>query len=202
MKRRFLFILFLVSLSQCVSAYEITNSEFSMLPQHCKAVYAEIYQRGKTQGLAIDPTKYHVNVWKRRIGNAWTFMNHYCPGLVILNNAKISLKGRSKKLEHAKENISYQISHAKWTPSNYWFLAEAHMKLAEVAELANQRGEAMKEYREAIKIYPKNYRFYLGLSRLLAKNGSPDEALTVIREGLKQIPKSRALKRKEKNLMK
>lgn len=200
---RYFLVLITTFLSyNALASYQITNSEFNMLPPHCQAVYAEMYQRGKTSGLVIKPMKYHPEIWKRRIGSAWTFMNHYCPGLVGLNNAKVSPNGRAIQLEHAGENIKYQITHAKWTPSNSWLLAEAHAKLAEVAELRGQPGEAIRNYEEAIKAYPKSYRIYLNYSKLLAKGGNREQALKVVREGLKQVPKSKTLKRQEKRLMK
>ena len=196
-----IFLLVLV-ISENASAYDIEKSQFDMLPPHCQAKYAEMYKLGKVHGLSMHPEKYHAELWKRRIGNPWIHMHHYCPAIKDLNRAKISAKYRELLLRRSTGNFKYQISHAKWNPSNYWLLGEAHMKLAEAAEVGNQPDVAMKEYREAIKVYPKNYRFYLGLSRLLASNGSPDEALKVVREGLKQVPKSKSLKRQEKRLVK
>lgn len=195
-------LLVFLGLSQSASAYPIDKSSFSMLPPHCQAKYARMYERGKVTGITIDPKKYHPRVWEKRIGNPWGHMHHYCPALKDLNQAKISAHDRKHILHMVAGNIEYLITHSKWTPANYWLLAEAHMKLAEVAELRNQISEAIRQYGEAIKIYPKNYRFYIGLSRLLAKGGNREEALKVVRNGLKQVPKSKTLKRQEKRLMK
>ena len=203
MKRYFSVIFFaLLIIPTSAFAYDLSQSEFEMLPPHCQAKYAEMYQLGKVPNISINPNKYHPKLWQRRAGSAWVHMHHYCPALKDLNNAKINAGKRGTLLPLAIGNLEYQISHTKWTPSNYWLLAEAHMKLAEADELGNRFGEAIKQYNEAIKVYPKNYRIYLGLSRLLAKSGNRDEALKVVREGLKQVPKSKTLKRQEKRLMK
>lgn len=193
---------FLFYTNQALGGYSIDELNFNMLPPHCQAKYAEMYKMGKVKGIKIDPNKYLPKVWAKRVGQPWGHFHHYCPGLIALNQAKYKASGRDKLLKKARGEFNYVISHSKFTASNGWLLAEVNLHLAEVFELANQPGEVISHYQKSINANPRSFRSYLGLSKFYSKSGNTEEALAVVRRGLKKVPKSRSLKKQEQRLLK
>lgn len=196
-------ILGLMLLPGVASAYDIDKKTFSILPPHCQAKYASMYKMGKVKGISLaNPDKYHPRLWAKRIGNPWAHFHHYCPALAGLHKAKFATKKKAYKLGVVSQNILYTIKHSKFTPSNMWVLAEAQMYMGEISDDLNKPGDAITWYYKSLKSNPKSYRTYIGLASVLKKAGNYKEALKVIRQGRKKLPKSKSLRRQEERILK
>lgn len=204
-KNKLIKILFTITMALIASksgwagVYPIDMASFNMLPPHCQAWWAGVYKAGNAPGIVINPEKYNEKLWAKRVG-AWVTFNHYCPGLVALNKLKFGrYKSPSEKNElmhSAASSLEYQIQQNKVDTQNAWIIAEAYLKLAELNELANKDGDAVKLYNKAIEIHPSYIKAYAGLSDLYKKMGMKSEAKEILEKAIKIKPNSKGLIRR------
>ncbi|MBE0437705.1 MAG: tetratricopeptide repeat protein [Methylomicrobium sp.] len=160
--------------------FDVSDTELAMLPPYCAARY------GKT-------SPEQAALWQRRIGKNWIHMHHYCHGLRALNNSMLSTD-KNKRTEHlnrALNQFDYVLEHGS---KRFPLLPELHAKKGEAYVRLNQTGQAVKEYNTAISINPKYTKAYAGLSNLYRKQNQKQEAITILKKGLKYNPNSKVLK--------
>ena len=164
--------------------YAITPDEARLLPPICNAA-------GKQQLAVLGPHKLH-----------------FCQGFKYVIRANASMGDRRQERENlttALGEFGYVLSHTKRDNINGRYnnvLAMTSIEKGKVYYRLGQAIEAMQMYHQAIKYNPKLAKSYAGLSDIYLDLDQVDEARKVLETGLKQVPKSKSLKRRVEKLSK
>ena len=182
-----IFILLLSPLVSYAGGYPKTDAEFARLPAYCKA------------RLHKAATPLQKKVWRKKIGKDFMHIHHYCVGLNLLNQSHQIGKKQAKRdaLKAAIKQISYTQRHAS---EQFVLQPEMAYKIGGIYERLGDRSTAMKEYRKGIALNPRIPALYAALSDLFKAIGDDEEALNVLKRGLKHKPKSKKLNRRLKKL--
>ena len=177
-----LLTIFISTHSQYLTAYPKTDSDFALLPPYCKA------RSGRTN-------KADAENWKRRIGQGWVHIHHYCAGLDYINKANVAYdsENRIDLLNKALHGFSYMQDR---TGSKFILQPEISTQKGRVYLRLNQDGAALQEFHNAIKLNPKYVPAYSELGDYYRDKNKPEEARKILEQGLKHNPKSKALKRR------
>lgn len=195
-----IFMLALVLQLQPITAtalepYAAKENELALMPSYCQA------KLGKDRGnQAIS------NKWGAIYGVDWGNMHHYCDALKFIIRADRSIRNKAD-LGFNLQNAAFSIEHlltSEQTPD--WILrSEAHVKLGEVilrmAKIGKaSEGKAIQNFQQAIIIQPNYEPAYSALSDFYVNKGLKQKALNTVEEGLKNIPDSKILLRRFKEL--
>jgi len=181
----FAFSLLYPSIASAVESYYITPAEMAKLPRYCylKQVYGEDKNHPEEQAI------YDM------LGVDYVHMHHYCWGLNYANRADSDWNdkvARSYRLQLAANNFNYVLAAA--TPG-FFMRPEIHLQLGKVLLRAGKSAEAAQNFQKAIQIKPDYVPAYLALSDYYKQIGSPAKALSLLEDGLKQVPSSPSLAR-------
>jgi len=182
-----LFLLVAVLLSTTeVEARASSSADFAALPKYC---YARM--RG---------SEAEKQVWKSRFGHgSYIHLHHYCHGLDNLNKANRSAdrKVRELMLTKAIKQFNYIGKHAPQSfvlmPENYYNRGKAMKRLKDISG-------ALESFYKSIQLNKRYTRSYAAISDIYADSGNKADALKIIQQGLKVVPKSKALNRRLKEL--
>ncbi len=161
-----------------------TASDFAILPDYCK--------------VRINQSKYPAKYtkWRKAFGKGWSDMHHYCKGLLYLYKGKYTAIESQQTISSFLEAIKqFTYVQERW-PSNFILIPELHVKKGQAMIGLGHISKAIGEFKSAIKIKPKYSAPYLALSQHYLKIGDKKQAESWLQEGIKSIPKSKALKRK------
>lgn len=167
------------------NAVPSSEKELAMLPPYCKA---------RIKGGADEA------FWKAKFGpSGWGHLHHYCSGLNQINKANLatSTEKRNEYLQGAINGFEYQLKHGK---PDFILLPELHTLRGDSYFRLGDPSSAITEYNKAIKVNPKYTKSYIGLSKVFANMGKNKQASDIIKQGLKQKPNSRSLKRQLKKV--
>ena len=182
-----LFLLAAILLApMAVGAYPKTSKDFAGLPKYC---YARM--RG---------SEAEKQVWKSRFGReSYIHLHHYCSGLDYLNKANRSAdrKARELMLTKAIKQFNYIEKHAPQSfalmPENYYNRGKAMKRMKDISG-------ALESFHKSIQLNKKYTRSYAAISDIYADSGNKADALKIVQQGLKVVPRSKALNRRLKEL--
>ena len=180
------------SYAQPKSFYEMSLLEVGMLPPFCQSWYKGYRQPASGQG------KQEFKAWGEKLGGI-PDPQHLCPGLNALNYSYSQSKGtpgHAYAVQVATNELSYVLKRNKSFPIRSTVL----LKRGKGYEEWRKMDKAMRDYREAIQIKPKNTRAYVSTAELYLKLKNRKEARNIIDQGLKVNPNSKTLLRWGKKL--
>lgn len=183
-------IILALSLIMGTSAYgscaKVTRAELPLLPKFCQ-VKCE---------LGDSRTNPQVERWAELFGwKNYIHMHHYCAALVLERRvlAASDKRQRDYELQRAVHNYDYVLKH--WQPG-FVLIPEAHVRKGLLLEKLGNGAQAAREYEAAIHANPKYPAGYAALSAWYKQHGSKSDAIATLEKGLKEIPKSRILRRR------
>jgi len=173
------------------TASNYTREDMLQLPEYCQARMADVIGV-QAPGSRAD----RVQHWKNLFGNDFTWMNHYCIGLIYANRANRSFddpRMTKENLNQAADNFEYTFSHV----SQQWpYMPKAYVEYGKVLERLGRKPEASQQYLQAMQLKPDYVRAYIALSIFYERQGNAAAARDVLEDGLKHAPDSRSLKRR------
>jgi tetratricopeptide (TPR) repeat protein len=157
-----------------------TDEELNSLPPYCRVK------------LRSDPKGAEFKSMEAIYGPDWGHTHHLCAGLNDLNRYYQARTPQDRRfnLNNAYGNLSYMVNHAA---ASFILMPEVYINRGQTLALMNRDGEAIADLERATELNPKADRAYMLLADLWAKLKQHDKALAVVTEGLRQIPKSKAL---------
>lgn len=158
-------------------------AEMTRMPPYCRAKFT--LKQGSPEW----------NAWRDRIGSNFFDLHHYCAGLNFANRywSARTPQDRGFCLQSAMNNFNYMVKAAK---PDFALGAELYSDRGEVFKLMGKRGEAAKDFNQAISINSRIVKPYLQLAELYVADKSAKRALEAVAEGLRHIPDSTALQRR------
>lgn len=164
----------------------INADELPLLPKYCQ-VKCEY---------GINRNNPEVKRWIDIFGwNNYLHVHHYCFALNFEHRAVLAPNKiqRNYAYQEAVRNYDYVLKH--WQ-AGFALIPEAHVRKGLDLEKMGQSGAAAQEYQAAIRANPKYPAGYAALSDWYKRYGSKKDAVATLEKGLKQIPKSRVLRRR------
>ena len=104
--------------------------------------------------------------------------------------AGLAKQTRKGLWDAAKGDFFYVINH---TPKDFVLLPEIYTRLGETELLLEQPQNAKNSFEMARKLKPDYWPAYSHWAEYLRKNGHREEALAIVKEGLKHSPQSKVL---------
>ena len=192
-------ILFFIILLLCfntkiaLAGYPETTSDYMLLPPFCKA-------------RASNSSTPNYKKWEKKLGHDFLHTHHYCASLHSLRIARsmfpsnrVEQQDKKGLLAFVFDNIKYMEGHAKSTyvlfPHIYTTQAEAYLE-------AKQPLQAIKYFNKSIQANKKFTKPYALLSDYYKSIKNKKKAISILKEGLKYSPKSRALNKRLAKLSK
>lgn len=184
--------------ANAVEPFAVTPNELMLLPQYCQAKYGRDRNNPAAQ-----------QRWRTIFGiENWRNMHHYCDALKEMLRANNSIGKPSERLFHlqkAHQGLKHIINAEttkNWVlrPEAYTKLGAVSLDLARATHNVQYDGEAVASFNSALEINPRYIPPYRYLSDYYADHGEKGKALKIVKEGLKYVPKSRSLKRRERKL--
>jgi tetratricopeptide (TPR) repeat protein len=160
---------------------EAWRHDTTFLPQYCK-------------DRAADKEAFKKK-WGKVFGGSTLDIHHYCGGIYAEQKAKASLSEgeRGKYLD----TVIYQMKYVSNRCTTGCVLyPELHTRWGWALGEKGQAGEAIQQFKLAMKRNPKYTPAYAKLSDLYIEANQPDEAKKILESGLKAKPGSRMLKRR------
>jgi len=162
-----------------------SKGEFALLPEFCSAHFLP---------------QATVDMWRQRFGSPWMHVHHLCGGLNSANKilyGRASGRDRAFYMFHATGEFDYVV---RGSPEDFFFRPEIHMTWARILAADNRPAEAVKQYREVIRLRPAAAAPYLGLANTFATLKIKDDAVSAIQEGLAQLPNHEGLRKRYQEL--
>ncbi len=188
----FLSFTFLIS-TKCafaVKPFAASDAEVAVLPKYCEVKLRKERPSYEQQH----------NYWSNIFGkDDWNNMHHYCYALYHINRYYSELRPADRR-HYAKvaiNNLDYVINRA--TP-NFKFLPEILVKKGTILSSIGEKNKAIMLFNDAIRINPKYAPPYKKLSQIYIDNNQFNEAKSILEKGIKNIPKSKSLKRRLRRL--
>jgi len=187
------FLSVLLNTGNVLAGYPKTDADYMLLPPFCKA---------RASG---DKSLNYKN-WAKKLGRDFLHTHHYCAALNTLRQARLMFPKNKSQQQDKKgtlsfifNNIQYMEDHAKPTyvlfPHIYTTKAEAYLE-------AKQTTKAIEYFNKAINANKKFTKPYALLSDYYLRIKNKKDALSILEDGLKHSPKSRALNKRIKKLLK
>ncbi|MFT3960015.1 hypothetical protein [Propionivibrio sp.] len=168
----------------------VTKEQYQLLPEYCRNQehVARFLYRPTAEG-----------EWRRRLGQDYLHIHHYCWGLVHMLNAYrlgvTSGKGRFQ-FEEAADDFRFSINatllNGGKSPGSA-LLPEMYTKLGEALLGVRDYRNAEIAFRSSWEINPSYAPPYVWWAQALLKQGKTGEALAVAEEGKKNAPDSKSL---------
>ena len=172
-----------IPMSYAIDWSEPNALEIKLLPNFCTVKYREHHgdRAALSEGRAL-------------MGPQFDNVHHYCNGLNYLNRYYRS-EGHDAAtyLGFAINEFTYMVDHPK---PNSPIRAQIFLQRGIAYSLARQNAEAIIDLQRALTLNPQSVRTYLTLAGVFSNINDRNKALNVITDGLRQIPDSKALKRR------
>lgn len=185
----FVFGIFFAYFSNAYPGAYPSAEEIKYLPRYCQA---RLGQGSKSEAA----------MWKKRFGRGvWTGFHHYCQQINYQNRYYKTLNPevRDGLLQNVVDGMKGQLE--AYGPS-FILRHDAYYRMGWAQAKLGRTAPAFTSFRTAIKIKPKFAKAYAALSDLYRDLGQLNDALETINLGIKNIPKSKGLKRRKKELEK
>lgn len=121
---------------------------------------------------------------------------HYCMGRTFLNRYYASFNRDGSNLSMALIEFGYLVEH--WSPD--YPAADIFLHRGIVLSLMKKNAEAIIDLTKALSYDSQSIRAYLTLANLYDNLKQQKKALDVVTEGLRNVPESKALKRRYEEL--
>jgi hypothetical protein len=165
-----------------------TWGELALLPEFCRDTQGVLYQvRGNGRD---SPRAPH---WLSLMGPDFWHMHHYCYALAYMMRAQdASLSPIQKKYLYQKAmgDYNYVIKNAQPTMA---LMPEVHYKVGEAQLLMDNVGAASAAFATSRRLKPDYWPAYTRWADLLAGLKKYNDALELVREGLRHAPESKEL---------
>lgn len=186
--KKVIFIILFITTLPTKADYPKTESDYALLPPYCKARDSD------------DHSAEH-QAWKKRMGEDFIHIHHYCHGLHSRNlaNSTTDRKQKNALLQAAVSEIEYLHEHAS---PKFSLLPKIAYDQGQIYEQMDLPIEALKKYQQSISLNPKNSQPYLALSYIYMKQNNKNEAIATLEQGLKYKPDSKSLRKQLEKLTK
>ena len=177
-----------MSLSPRAGAFEMSEADYLLLPEYCRAqgnVAPVFFKRFYRADL--------VAKWQSALGDNYLHYHHLCWAIVSITHAyrlETQYQNRSAASRSAVGNIIYVLERA--TP-DFILAADAYTRMGEGYLLARDDRNAEAAFRKAIEIKPDYWRPYVWWAQRLMQLGRTREALAFAEEGQKNAPNAKAI---------
>jgi tetratricopeptide (TPR) repeat protein len=166
--------------------YPQKESDFAALPPYCKA---RLFDGNKSP---------QYQKWNQRMGKeTFLHVHHYCAALFTINLAYRDPAQRDYLLKHALGNIGYMETHA---PMSSRLMPEMLVKKGKVLQMQGRGPEAMMAFHSSINLNKKYSPAYMAIADYYISTEQYDEAMEITEKGLKLVPKSKGLKRRQEKI--
>ena len=166
--------------------YPEKESDFAALPPYCKA---RLFDGNKSPQYAK---------WNQRMGKeTFLHVHHYCGALFTINLANRDYDRRAYLLKNALANIGYMETHA---PMSSPLMPEMLVKKGKVLQMQGRGPEAMTAFLSAMNLNKKYSPAYMAIADYYISTEQYDEAMAITEKGLKRVPKSKGLKRRQNKI--
>jgi tetratricopeptide (TPR) repeat protein len=169
-----------------------TWGELSLLPDYCKDTQGTLYQ---VQGNGQDSPR--APYWVSLMGTDFWHMHHYCYGQVAMLRASQPLLTpveKKRQYTRAVNEYGYVIRNSSpntaLMPEVFYKLGEAHLMLENV-------GAAQQAFSRSRDLKPDYWPAYTKWADVLAGIKQYDQALALVREGLRHAPEATELRKRE-----
>ena len=176
--------------SSIANEYPETERDFRGLPKYCRA---------KLQEGFANPDMHQR--YGRNLKGIYGDSHHYCAAMHSFQHAEGLVPTKQPKtywLSRVIDNIEYMEAQA--TNKTHRFYAEMYLLKARALLLQKQTGVAFTYFEKSLSVNPKYLSTYRELINYHLGLKNRKSALEVIDRGLEQIPNSRYLTRKKKEL--
>lgn len=135
-------------------------------------------------------------------GPALVYGNHFCYGLNFLNRGNRTFgnkKDRTYYYNQAVGEMQSTINRTEKANASGKYnrgLGVVYRYQAEALERLGRLIKAIEGYQKSIRYLPKQTRAYINLSNIYKRQGLKKDAKEVLEQGLKAMPKSKALKKR------
>lgn len=179
LKKSFFFI-FIIQVLLISTARSEVDPDIELLPVYCK-----VRKAGNTHP--------EYKKWAKVMGNDFIHIHHYCDGLAlqIKANRTINIKKKQQFLQQALGEINYTL---RYSSKNFILKPKIFYDIGKIYEELDKSAEAMNAYRQSILLNPKVSLPYVALSDLYLKQNNKNEAVSILKKGLKYKPDSIQLK--------
>lgn len=138
------------------------------------------------------------DTWAMRLGPGFLHVHHYCWALNFERRSYVAKTLHDKKelLGQAIANYDYVKDHAE---ENFVLMADVYLGRGKAYVLLEDFGKAFSDFQKAISLNPKLVQAYVAYADSLLKSPRENrqtESLGIVTEGLRHIPKSKALQRR------
>lgn len=163
-----------------------TDAEFAMMPAYCASRLKHLPD---------------YNHWRQVLGPIFEDIHHYCAALNHFNRYYKSSTAADRQfhVQNAISNIDYVLGRINPTQPKDVVVPEIHFLKGKVLMLARDSKSA-GEFLQAIQLKPGYVDPYVALADFYFKTGMKQDALKILEEGLRQVPTSRGLARRYKEL--
>jgi tetratricopeptide (TPR) repeat protein len=122
--------------------------------------------------------------------------HHYCWAQIWTNRALLETNGKHNPDHFFGVAISDYEYVLKLSANTCPLNVEMYTKIGEIYSLTGRPADAEQSLRKALSIKSSYAPAYIGLSDLFETQGNPNQAIAALQAGIKNNPKSTALKKK------
>lgn len=164
-----------------------TPDEMALLPDYCKVRYTE------------SSTSPEFRAWMQRVGPRFNGMHHYCNGINQINRYlhRVADKKRNYYLSRALPEIDYV---AKDMPPDFPLAGDIYLNRGIALQLMKRDSLAIIDFYKSIEHDPKQVRAYIAIADMHSKANNNPKALESITTGLRNVPDSKNLQKKYREL--
>jgi len=181
------------SASLAIGSFNPTQHELALLPPYCAV---------KARKNGNDARLPDVQKWMSVLGEGYIDIHHYCDALLLMNRADMAM-GNTMTINgyysRALKDFDYLAGRL---PADYLLNPEILLNKGRLLLRMHKDADAVQSFRRSIQLNRKYVPAYAALSDYFAEAGNKAKAKAVVKEGLGEMPKSRALLRRLKELEK
>lgn len=182
----------LASVTAMAAHPQISGPDMALLPPYCKPKLGALIGGGGFNKAEFD-------TWAETLGPEFSGIHHYCWALHYTNlyHRRVSDPKRASYLSNALSDIDYVLKGAR---PEFKLLAEIETKKATIFKLMGRESEAVQLLTRVTQTSPTYVGAYQQLSDFYADRKQKSKALEVVEAGLAQVPESKLLRRRYKEL--
>lgn len=164
-----------------------TPEEMALLPEYCKVRYTD---NGRSP---------EFRAWMQRVGPKFMGIHHYCTGINYINRYlyRIADKKRDYYLSRALPEIDYV---AKDMPPDFPLAGDIYLNRGIALQLMKRDSLAIIDFYKSIEHDPNQVRAYIAIAEMHSKANNKPKALESITTGLRNVPDSKNLQKKYREL--
>jgi hypothetical protein len=164
-----------------------TEHEYATLPPYCRE---KIEKKNPAEN----------KMWSDRFGaNTWLHMHHYCQGLNDINRYYLEndRTRRNDLLFSAVNQFDYMVGHL---PTDSILLADVYQNRGHAQLMLRNAVDGVTDLQKALDLNPRISQAYLLLADQFESWKKRDKALQVVTDGLRNIPDSKVLQQRYREL--